>query len=143
VSIQAKTCTCLDHTDGGFVCKHVYAASIVHQRDVLPDGTVIEQRTFEFTERKVTYKQNWPAYNEAQTTEKHRFQVLLHDLCVGIPQPARTPGKSGRNPVLFSDAVFAACLKVYTTGSSRRFMCDLEAAPAKGHASPAMQHHST
>ncbi len=38
VNLEAKTCTCLDHTEGGFTCKHYYAASIVHKRDVLPDG---------------------------------------------------------------------------------------------------------
>ena len=30
---------------------------------------------------KVTYKQNWPAYNAAQTEEKERFIVLLDALC--------------------------------------------------------------
>jgi hypothetical protein len=41
VNLEAKTCTCLDHTEGGFTCKHYYAAKIAFQRDVLPDGTVI------------------------------------------------------------------------------------------------------
>ena len=33
---------------------------------------------------KKTYKQVWPAYNLAQTIEKHRFQVLLHALCKNL-----------------------------------------------------------
>ena len=45
VNLEAKTCTCPDHVEGGFTCKHFYAASIVHKRDVLPDGTVIETKT--------------------------------------------------------------------------------------------------
>ena len=36
VNLETKTCTCLDCTQGGFVCKHYYAATIVHRRDVLP-----------------------------------------------------------------------------------------------------------
>ncbi len=42
VNLETKDCTCLDHQEGGFVCKHYHAAVIVHQRDVLPDGSVIE-----------------------------------------------------------------------------------------------------
>ena len=81
VNLETKACTCLDCTDGGFVCKHYYAATIVHKRDVLPDGTVIETKSMTFTEQKVTYKQDWPAYNLAQATEKRRLRVLLQDLC--------------------------------------------------------------
>src|SRR5437763_15594616 len=79
VNLEAKTCTCLDHKEGGVTCKHFYAASIVHKRDVLPDGTVIETKEVTFTEKKV-YKQDWPKYNAAQASEKRRFRVLLHDL---------------------------------------------------------------
>ena len=35
----------------------------------------------------VTYRQDWPAYNDAQTHEKDRFQILLNDLCSGIAEP--------------------------------------------------------
>jgi hypothetical protein len=80
VYLEAKTCAGLDHVEGGNTCKHDYAASIVHKRDVLPDGTVIETRSLTLTEKKV-YKQDWPKYNAAQATEKRRFRVLLHDLC--------------------------------------------------------------
>src|ERR1017187_5770004 len=86
VNLEAKTCTCLDHKEGGFTCKHYYAATFVQRRDVLPDGTVIEQKQFAFTEKKVTYKQDWRAYNLAQSIEKHRFQELLFDLTRGVPE---------------------------------------------------------
>lgn len=62
VNLETKKCSCPDCSEGGFTCKHYYAASIVQQRDVLPDGTVIEQKTFTFTEKKA-YRQDWPAYN--------------------------------------------------------------------------------
>lgn len=78
VNLEAKTCTCLDHKEGGFTCKHYYAASITHKRDVLPDGTVIDTKTITLTEKKV-YKQDWRAYNLAQSVEAHRFQELLFD----------------------------------------------------------------
>src|SRR5436190_12857555 len=69
VNLEARTCTCPDHAESGFTCKHYYAARIVQTRDVLPDGTVIETQEVTFTEKKV-YKQDWPAYNLAQATEK-------------------------------------------------------------------------
>ena len=52
VNLETKSCTCPDCTEGGFVCKHYYAASIVHTRDVLPDGTVIETRPEKKDKRK-------------------------------------------------------------------------------------------
>ena len=51
VNLETKACTCLDCTDGGFVCKHYYAASIVHKRDVLPDGTMIETKSITLTKK--------------------------------------------------------------------------------------------
>src|SRR5579863_3838036 len=69
VNIAKKVCTCPDHAENGHTCKHYYAASFVHKRDFLPDGTMIETKTVTFTEKKV-YKQDWRAYNLAQSTEK-------------------------------------------------------------------------
>jgi hypothetical protein len=86
VNVEAKTCTCPDCTEGGFVCKHFYAASFTHKRDYLPNGDVIETKTMTVTEKK-TYKQDWRAYNLAQSTEKHRFQQLLFELTRGVPEP--------------------------------------------------------
>ena len=77
-----------------------------------------------------TSSQNWPAYNAAQTNEKDHFQVLLKDLCAGIPEPARA--KKGRRPLPIADALFSAVFKVYSTVSGRRFMSDLRAAHGKG-----------
>ena len=33
VNLQAQTCTCLDHQEGGHKCKHIYAAQFVYQRE--------------------------------------------------------------------------------------------------------------
>jgi hypothetical protein len=75
VNLEAKTCTCPDHIEGGFVCKHYYAASIVHKRDVLPDGTTIETNTITLTEKKV-YRQDWPKDDRALAATFHCWLVV-------------------------------------------------------------------
>jgi transposase len=90
-------------------------------------------------EKKKTYKQNWPAYNRAQTEEKHRFQALLFDLCKMLPPDAKVPG---RPRIPMRDVVFATTFKVYSTLSSRRFMCDMKDAFAKGYMSRISHYNS-
>lgn len=108
VNMEAKTCTCPDHQEGGYTCKHFFAASFTYKRDYLPDGTVIESKTFSLTEKKV-YKQDWRAYNLAQSTEAHRFRELLFDLTRGV---AELPAKAtGRKPHTTKDRLFTMVLK--------------------------------
>ena len=135
VDLDKKSCTCLDHVEGGFTCKHFYAASFVQTRDVLADGTIIETRSLTLTEKKVTYKQVWPAYNLAQATEKRRLQILLVDLCRNLSDRLRPENRPGPKPHLTRDCVFAMAFKVYCGLSSRRFSCDLLDAHGKGHVS--------
>jgi transposase len=137
VNIVAQTCTCPDHQEAGFKCKHLYAVEFVMKREVGTDGTVTETKTLTFTE-KVTYKQNWPVYNEAQQSEKKRFLALLFDLTRGIEEPHRDKSKIGRKPMPMRDMVFASAFKVYSTVSSRRFACDLADAHEKGYLSKLM-----
>jgi transposase len=132
VNLETKACTCPDCTESGIVCKHYYAASIVHKRDVLPDGTMIETQSITLTKR-TTYKQDWPAYNLAQATEKRRLQVLLHDLCSRLPDRERDKNRRGPKPHLVRDAIFAMAFKIYCGLSSRRFSCDLLDAHEKGY----------
>jgi hypothetical protein len=134
VNLQTKTCTCLDHTEGGFVCKHVFAAEFTAKRELGSDGTVTETRTVTFTEHK-TYKQDWPAYNLAQATEKRRFRVLLQDLCSNLPERDRSHKRPAPKPHLTKDCVFAMAYKVYCGLSSRRFSTDLLEAYEKGFTS--------
>jgi transposase len=122
------SCTCEDFALTQKPCKHVHAARIVRERDhggksPTMDTTVIPKRP--------TYRQDWPAYNLAQSIEKNRFQELLFDLCRGIEEPARTA--RGRKPHTLRDSVFAMAFKVYSAFSSRRFNCDLQEAHARGH----------
>ncbi len=119
-------------------CKHVIAARLVRERD---GGATVPNIVTDAVPRRPTYRQNWPAYNLAQTTEKHRFLVLLHDLCRGVED---FPQKrvSGRQRVRDSDAVFAACFKVCSTVSTRRFSCDLQDAYDRGHVTHPIHYNS-
>jgi hypothetical protein len=40
-------------------------------------------------EKRVTYRQDWSAYNKAQTNEKSQFLAFLYELCEGIEEPVR------------------------------------------------------
>jgi hypothetical protein len=80
---------------------------------------------------KKIYPQDWRAYNAAQTHEKERFLELLRDLCAGVSEPEVK--KTGRPRLPLQDVIFAACFKVYSTVSCRRFMTDLRDAHAKGY----------
>ncbi len=127
------TCTCPDHETRACKCKHIFAVEYVVQREQNGDGTETVTETVTLTATKrTTYPQNWPAYNEAQTKEKHQFQSLLHDLCSGIQNPVQTKGRP-RLPL--SDAVFAVTFKIYSTFSGRRFISDLNDAHTKGYIS--------
>lgn len=58
-------------------------------------------------EQEVRYRQDWSAYNAAQSEEKSRFVALLADLCRIIPKPPRPRG-AGRPRLPLSDMLFAA-----------------------------------
>jgi len=129
------TCTCPDHQEMGNKCKHIFAAEIVYQRELFPDGTEVETKTVTMTETVVrkTYPQQWSAYNAAQKNEKDHFQRLLHSLCKGLAQPEPAKRGKGRPAIPTEDAIFAVLFKVYSTVSSRRFMSDLKDSQEKGY----------
>lgn len=122
---DAPFCSCPDFERRQSACKHVYAVEFTIQRDELADGTVLETRT-----TRVTYRQDWAAYNAAQEHEQEYFVRLLRELCDTIEEP---PAKStGRPRVPLRDTVFAAGLKVYSTMSGRRAMTDIRNAQTAG-----------
>jgi transposase len=84
--------------------------------------------------------QDWRAYNAAQTGEKAQFLELLRDLCGGVTESE--PQRNGRPRLPIQDVIFAACFKVYSTVSARRFMSDLRDAQAKGFISKAPHYNS-
>jgi transposase len=132
LSREGDGCECEDFQLHRLPCKHIHAARLVRERDHRGQAPVLH--TDALPKRK-TYRQNWPAYNLAQTTEKHRLQVLLHELCQGLSEPVRAPRRAGRKPVPLADRVFACAFKIYSTVSSRRFACDLQEAHHQGYLS--------
>ncbi len=105
-------------------CKHIHAVEISVSREVRPDGTTTVTKTV-----RVTYGQNWPAYNAAQIHEKARVTELLRGLCDGVSQP---PQGRGRPRLPLSDVVFGAVMKVFTTMSGRRATSDIRECQEKG-----------
>ena len=106
--LDQPTCTCKDYEARQQPCKHVFAVEYVVQRESNPDGseTVTESVTLTrqtTTAPRPTFPQNWTAYNRAQTNEKHKFQVLLADLCRDIAEPAQ---EKGRPRLSLRDMVF-------------------------------------
>ena len=117
-------CTCPDFEKRQQPCKHVYAVEFTIQREERPDGTTVETKAV-----RVTYRQDWPAYNAAQTHEQEHFMTLLRELCDTVLQP---PQGKGRPRLPLSDMLFGVGLKVYSTMSGRRAMTDFRDAQAKG-----------
>lgn len=124
-------CSCPDYELRQQTCKHGHAVEFFLKREttISPDGetTVTETRAV-----RVTYPQDWRAYNAAQTAEKELFCHLLRDLCSALPEPERG---MGRPTVPVADAIFSAAFKVYSGMSARRFMTDLRDASDRGYVS--------
>jgi transposase len=127
------SCPCEDFQLRRQPCKHILAARLVCVRDY--DG-LAPNLVVDAVPKRRTYKQDWPKYNEAQMTEKHRFGALLFELCRGVEEPPAK--KTGRKRTPMRDRIFASALKVYSTFSSRRFACDLKDAHQRGYLSKGM-----
>ncbi len=128
VDVAAKSCTCPDHEETRGMCKHLWAVDYVRQQVTDADGTTTVSETL--TVKRVTYRQNWPAYNAAQCSEKDEVQRLLRGLCDGIVQP---PQKGRGRPTLpLADVVYSATMKTFTTFSGRRASSDIRECEAKG-----------
>jgi hypothetical protein len=127
---ETPHCTCPDHEERGVKCKHIWAVEYVIRRQVNRDGSMAITEIVTFRKAsKPTYRQDWRAYNAAQTHEKEQFLELLRDLCSGVS--ARP--KIGRPRLPVRDTLFSACFKIYSTVSARRFMSDLREAHGKGY----------
>ena len=105
-------------------CKHIHAVEFYIKKSISEEGEVTTTKGV-----KITYKQDWKAYDNAQTNEKLVFLRLLKDLCNTIEQPNY---KFGRPTLPLSDMIFISALKVYSTFSLRRFMSDVKIAKEMG-----------
>src|SRR3990167_2401391 len=125
VDVVQQKCSCADHEVRQVKCKHLYAVEFSMKRETDSKGKIIsETRTV-----RVTYGQNWHAYDSAQTHEKTQFISLLTDLCKFVPQP---PQIMGRPRLPMADMVFATTFKVFSGFSLRRFTSDLQEAQDNG-----------
>ena len=132
---EKPVCTCPDFAERQLPCKHIYAVEYSIRREDNPDGTTTETRTI-----RVTYGQDWPAYNQAQVNEYPRFGVLLRELCAGITQPPQQG--PGQRMLPISDVLFGVVSKVYSTVSGRRFAGQLQEAIGKGLVDKAPSYNS-
>jgi transposase len=145
VDPKAKTCTCRDFEYRQQPCKHIFAAEFLERTQTITTTTDKRGKTTTNTtetvkETRQTYRQEWPAYNKAQTQEKRLFQYLLHQLCQGVGSPSQQG--AGRRCLPLEDVIFAMAFKVYSTVSGRRFMTDLRDAHGKGYLSQLPSYNS-
>ena len=138
ITAAGSACSCPDFEERQLPCKHIFAVqfTLFQETTETPDGETVTTTT---ATARVTYRQNWPAYNAAQTTEKDQFCRLLRDLCANVQGPPQTRGRP-RLPL--GDMLFASAFKVYSTVSARRFMSDLRAAQASGFISRTPHYNS-
>ncbi len=113
-------CSCPDCQLRKKKCKHILAVELYLKQEIDKEGNITETKGV-----KVTYSQDWKAYNKSQTNEKLVFMKLLKDLCENIEQPEY---KFGRPTLPFADMLFGSVMKVYTGFSLRRFMSDMKIA---------------
>lgn len=105
-------CTCKDCETRGIKCKHQFAVEHFIQKTIDSEGNTTITKAI-----RMTYPQNWKAYNKSQTSEITMFDRLLSDLVNAIPEP---PQARGRPRLSLQEQVFCAIQKVYSQLSSRR-----------------------
>ena len=130
----AASCNCPDFESRGLKCKHQWAVEYTVTRETSEAGTETVTQSL-----RVTYSQDWPTYNAAQTHEHERFLPLLRELCDGIEQPVQT---FGRPRLPLSDVVFALGVKSYSTLSGRRATSYVREAEGQGFMDVAPSYNS-
>jgi len=118
-------CTCPDHETRSVKCKHIWAVEYFLKQCIDKDGRKTVTRAV-----RITYGQDWPNYNKAQTREKELFMELLADLCRQIPNEQYS---FGRPTLSLGDMIFCSAFKVFSGYSGRRFVSDIKTAKEKGY----------
>ena len=108
-------CTCPDFEKHQQPCKHIYAVEFIIQREERPDGTTVETKAV-----RVTYSQDWPAYNAARFTKGTTSPGCSGNCAIPCPSRLR-PLDAHAAP-----RRYAVCRwpQVYSTMSGRRAMAD-------------------
>lgn len=119
-------CSCPDSELHNHTCKHAYAVRYYLDIEQLTKEGIKTERV------RLTYKQAWGIYNQAQTSEGKLFDELLSDLVreVQDPKPIQI---HGRPHLDFNIALFVAIKKVYSQMSSRRSMSLFGVSKDKGY----------
>lgn len=134
VDLVEQTCTCPDFELRRKPCKH-YEACLFW---LSWEGAMnVETGEITLPKKKQQSKQNWPAYNRAQTTERRRVPQFLHSLCLAVPDAERDPCAPGRKPMPDREAIFGLVMKVYSGCSGRRAESDIAACVERGYLSRA------
>ncbi len=112
-NVNMKTvCDCPDCELRGIKCKHQWAVEYFIQQVMDTEGNTTVTKAV-----RMTYPQNWSAYNEAQSNEIRLFDVLLKDLVACVEEPIQT---FGRPRLALKETVFCSIQKVYSQLSQRR-----------------------
>lgn len=131
VDVVEQTCTCPDYELRCQPCKHQEAVLFWLAWE---GGVNMETGEIELPKKQQS-KQNWPAYNRGQTTERVRLPQLLYAIALSIPDADRAPGTSGRKPIPDREAFFGLAAKVYSGCSGRRAEGDMHAYVDRGYLS--------
>ena len=121
---ENPVCSCPDCELRKKKCKHIFAVEFYIKKQINEEGKITTTKGV-----RVTYKQDWKAYDTAQTNEKIVFMKLLKDLSDNVEQPEY---KFGRPNLPISEMIFSSALKAYSTFSLRRFMSDVKIAKEMG-----------
>lgn len=105
-------CNCPDCEMRRTKCKHIWAVEYYMKQTIDSEGNTTTMKSM-----KVTYTQDWKAYNKAQTGEVNQFDALLKDLVESVEKPEY---KFGRPRLSLKESAFCTIQKVYSQLSSRR-----------------------
>ena len=125
-----STCTCPDHQESGYKCKHLYAVEFAMKREAEQRRIDNRDKDNNLTEKE-TYKQNWPAYNPLRPRRNaackccwKTFAAIFQNGNVWkVARPQTPSGKRLRFCRWRSRSIAAL--------SSRRFSCDFWMTPTK------------
>jgi transposase len=128
-------CSCPDcQVNGTKTCKHIYALLYLEQKQVDSEGNVTITKAV-----KITYPQDWKAYNQAQTSEIRLFDALLKDLVANVEEPVQS---MGRPRLSTKETMFCSIQKVYSQLSSRRAHSLYETAKSREQINKAPNYNS-
>jgi transposase len=102
-------CKCPYFTKNNKDCKHIIAVQYYLQGYITIHGEKPE-------EKRISYSQDWAAYNHAQIEEYDLFNHLLHELVSTVNVQEQHMGRPRLN---LRDLIFCSILKTYSKKSSR------------------------